>query len=78
MNERHKGMVAEVERAARLEAMAYSKSVRQVSTHCSTKKSDAAKVRPVDPESLVRFAETLKLRSLVRSTQEKFRASCAN
>jgi site-specific recombinase XerD len=52
--------------------MAYSKSTRQVSTHCSTKKSGAAKVRPVDPESLVRFAETLKLRTLARATQEEY------
>ena len=52
--------------------MAYSKSSRQVSTHCSTAKGGAGKVRPVDPESLLRFAETLKLRTLARSTQEEY------
>lgn len=67
-----RGRWAEVVRAARLEAMAYSKSTRQVSTHGSTKKSDALKIRPVDPESLLRFAETLKLRTLARATQEEY------
>lgn len=43
-----------------------------MSTHVSTrKKSAAAKVAalPADPESLVRFAELLRLRTLAASTQ---------
>ena len=42
-----------------------------MSTHQSTKPG-AAKVVPVDPESLVRFAELLKLRSLAPSTQAEY------
>ena len=52
--------------------MAYSKTTHQVSTHGSTKKGDAGKVRPVDPESLLRFAELLKLRTLAVSTQSEY------
>lgn len=40
-----------------------------MSSHKSTKK-DAAKVAFADSESLLRFAETLKLRSLAVSTRE--------
>ena len=50
--------------------MALSKSTRQVSTHASTRKGGARAVRVPDGEALVRFAETLKLRSLARATQE--------
>jgi site-specific recombinase XerD len=42
-----------------------------MSSHKSTKK-DAAKVAFNDSESLLRFAETLKLRSLAISTQEEY------
>lgn len=57
---------------ARLAVMSISKTPRQVSTHASTAKSGASKVRPVDPESLLRFAETLTLRTLARSTQDEY------
>lgn len=44
-----------------------------MSTHQSTKKGNAAAaVRPTDPESLVRFAELLKLRSLAPTTQAEY------
>ena len=44
-----------------------------MSSHKSTKKGNAAPaVLPTDPESLVRFAELLKLRSLAASTQEEY------
>jgi site-specific recombinase XerD len=52
--------------------MAISKSTRQVSTHASTRKGGARAVRVPDSEALVRFAETLKLRSLARATQEEY------
>ena len=42
-----------------------------MSTHTSTKRGHA-RVVPADPESLVRFAELLKLRSLARTTQEEY------
>lgn len=42
-----------------------------MSSHKSTRK-DAAKVAFHDPDSLLRFAETLKLRSLAVSTQEEY------
>jgi hypothetical protein len=42
-----------------------------MSSHKSTKK-DAAKVAFSDSDSLLRFAETLKLRSLAVSTQEEY------
>ncbi|MEO7700692.1 MAG: phage integrase N-terminal SAM-like domain-containing protein, partial [Opitutus sp.] len=42
-----------------------------MSSHKSTKK-DAAKVAFNDSDSLLRFAETLKLRSLAASTQEEY------
>jgi site-specific recombinase XerD len=42
-----------------------------MSSHKSTKK-DAAKVAFHDPESLLRFAETLQLRSLAASTREEY------
>jgi integrase/recombinase XerD len=42
-----------------------------MSSHKSTKK-DAAKVASNDSDSLLRFAETLKLRSLAPSTQEEY------
>ena len=42
-----------------------------MSSHKSTKK-DAAKVAFNDSDSLLRFAETLKLRSLAVSTQEEY------
>ena len=44
-----------------------------MSSHKSTKKGGAAPaVLPSDPESLVRFAELLKLRSLALSTQAEY------
>jgi len=44
-----------------------------MSSHKSTKKGGAAAaVLPSDPESLVRFADTLKLRSLAASTQGEY------
>lgn len=52
--------------------MAISKSTRQVSTHASTRKGGARAVRVPDCEALVRFAETLKLRSLARATQDEY------
>jgi integrase/recombinase XerD len=52
--------------------MAISKTTRQVSTHASTRKGGARAVRVPDSEALVRFAETLKLRSLARATQEEY------
>ena len=52
--------------------MAISKSTRQVSTHASTRKGGARAVRVLDSEALVRFAETLKLRSLARATQDEY------
>ncbi len=52
--------------------MAISKSTRQVSTHASTRKGGARAVRVPDSETLVRFAETLKLRSLARATQDEY------
>ena len=42
-----------------------------MSTHTSTKRGHA-RVVPADPESLVRFAELLKLRSLALTTQEEY------
>ena len=42
-----------------------------MSTHTSTKRGHV-RVVPADPESLVRFAELLKLRSLARTTQEEY------
>ena len=57
---------------ARLEGMAISKSTRQVSTHASTRKGGARAVRVPDSAALVRFAETLKLRSLARATQDEY------
>jgi integrase/recombinase XerD len=58
--------------AARLEGMAISKSTRQVSTHASTRKGGARAVRVPDCEVLIRFAETLKLRSLAQATQDEY------
>src|SRR4051812_87784 len=52
--------------------MAISKSPRQVSTHASTRQGGARAVRVPDCEALVRFAETLKLRTLARATQEEY------
>ena len=49
-----------------------SKSTRQVSTHASTRKGGARAVRVPDCEALVRFADTLKLRSLARATQDEY------
>jgi site-specific recombinase XerD len=43
-----------------------------MSSHQSTAKGRAAKAVPADPESLVRFAELLKLRSLAASTQAEY------
>lgn len=57
---------------ARLAVMSISKTTRQVSTHASSAKRSAGNIRPVDPESLLRFAETLKLRTLARSTQDEY------
>jgi integrase/recombinase XerD len=44
-----------------------------MSSHKSTKKKGALKAVPSDSDSLVRFAELLKLRSLAPSTQEEYR-----
>jgi hypothetical protein len=52
--------------------MAISKSTRQVSTHASTRKGGARAVRVPDCEVLIRFAETLKLRSLAQATQDEY------
>ena len=43
-----------------------------MSIHKSTAQVHAGKAAPADPESLVRFAELLKLRSLAASTQEGY------
>jgi site-specific recombinase XerD len=43
-----------------------------MSSHKSTAKGCAAKAALADPESLVRFAELLKLRGLARATQEEY------
>ena len=53
--------------------MAKSKTTGKVSTHASTARGGAKKKSHVpDCESLVRFAETLKLRSLADSTQAEY------
>ncbi len=52
--------------------MAISKSTGQVSTHASTRKGGARAVRVPDSEALVRFAETLKLRSRAPATQDEY------
>ncbi|MBL9217961.1 MAG: phage integrase N-terminal SAM-like domain-containing protein [Opitutaceae bacterium] len=52
--------------------MALSKSTRQVSAHASTRRGGARAVHVPDSETLVRFAETLKLRSLARATQDEY------
>jgi integrase/recombinase XerD len=51
--------------------MTADKAGRDMSSHKSTKKA-AAKVAYNDSDSLLRFAETLKLRSLAASTQEEY------
>ena len=43
-----------------------------MSTHKSTAQGCAAEAAPADPESLVRYAELLKLRSLAASTQAEY------
>ncbi|MBM3776322.1 MAG: hypothetical protein FJW37_14345 [Acidobacteria bacterium] len=43
-----------------------------MSSHKSTKKGAAAAAAVPDPESLVRFAELLKLRTLAKTTQEEY------
>ena len=43
-----------------------------MSSHKSTGKKSTSKVLPTDPQSLVRFAELLKLRSLAESTQSEY------
>lgn len=52
--------------------MPISKSTRKASTHASTRKGGARAVRVPDGEALVRFAETLKLRSLAQATQDEY------
>ena len=54
-------------------AMPKSKTTGKESTHASTLRLDARpKIHAPDPESVQRFAETLQLRSLARSTQEEY------
>jgi hypothetical protein len=52
--------------------MTTSKSTHKVSTHCTTAKGGARKIQPPDGESIIRFAETLKLRTLAESTQSEY------
>lgn len=52
--------------------MAISKSTGQVSTHASTRRGGARAVRVPDSEALVRFTQTLKLRSLAPATREEY------
>ena len=53
--------------------MPTSKTTGRESTHASTLRGGATKKNHApDAESLVRFAETMKLRSLAAATQEEY------
>jgi site-specific recombinase XerD len=53
--------------------MPKSKTTGKISTHASTARGGAKKKSPApDGESLVRFAETLRLRSLAEATQAEY------
>jgi integrase/recombinase XerD len=52
--------------------MSKSKSSGKISTHCTTAKGGARKVLPPDPESLIGYANLLKLRSRAESTQKDY------
>ncbi|QYM77850.1 site-specific integrase [Horticoccus luteus] len=52
--------------------MPKSKSTGRESTHASTLRGGARKIHAPDPESVQRFAETMRLRSLAAATQAEY------
>ncbi|QYM77721.1 site-specific integrase [Horticoccus luteus] len=52
--------------------MPTSKSTGRESTHASTLRGGARKIHAPDPESVQRFAETMRLRSLAAATQAEY------